>query len=390
GLVGWLGYEVAAQIERVPVRRDGGVGAPDAVWLLADRVLAFDHAARRLVACALGFGASPAEAQRAAEQGADRLAADAARGDAAAFAADADATHRSVASAGAIACEPLRLVDDATGLTLGAFFDEGSYAKRVAEIREAILAGDVYQANLTHRLAARFGGDAWRLYEALCARSPAPFAAYLALPEVTVVGASPERFLRVGADGAVESRPIKGTRPRGATPADDARLRAELLASAKERAENAMIVDLVRNDLARACAPGSIEVPELFAIESYATLFQMVSTVRGRLRPGRDAIDVLRAAFPPGSMTGAPKIAAIELLARLEPVPRGVYSGVLGWLGACGGADLSVVIRTWLCRGERAWLHVGGGVVLGSDPVAEWNETLAKARAPLDALAAAQ
>jgi para-aminobenzoate synthetase component 1 len=151
-----------------------------------------------------------------------------------------------------------------------------------------------------------------------------------------------------------------------------------------------MIVDLMRNDLGRVCAPGSIEVPELFAIERYATLFQMVSTVRGRLRAGGDIVDLLRAAFPPGSMTGAPKIAAMQLLASLEPVRRGVYAGALGYLDARGGADLSVVIRTLLCRGRNAWLHVGGGIVLDSDPRAEWEETLAKARAPLDALAATQ
>jgi anthranilate/para-aminobenzoate synthase component I len=164
-------------------------------------------------------------------------------------------------------------------------------------------------------------------------------------------------------------------------------LRAALGESVKERAENVMIVDLMRNDLGRVCVPGSIEVPELFALEPYATVWQMVSSVRGRLRPGLDVVDALRAAFPPGSMTGAPKVAAIELLARLEPVRRGVYAGALGWLDVRGGAELAVVIRTLLLRPGRAWLHVGGGIVLDSEPAAEWAETLAKARAPLDALA---
>jgi aminodeoxychorismate synthase component I len=378
GAVGWLGYELAAQLERVAVRRGGGAAAPDAAWLLADRVLAFEHATGRLHACALG-GADAAE--RAAERLAGRVARCATDPFEAGPRADASDT-------GGGDLEPLRLRDEATGLELGAWFDADSYAKSVTQIRDEILAGEVYQANLTHRLSARFDGDAWRLYEALCERSPAPFAAFLALPELAVVGSSPERFLRVEPDGRVESRPIKGTRPRGATPKADAELRAALLASEKERAENAMIVDLVRNDLGRVCVPGSVTVPELFAIEPYATLYQMVSTVRGRLRPGRDRVDLLRAAFPPGSMTGAPKIAAIELLARLEPVPRGVYSGVLGWLDARGGADLSVVIRTLLCSGPRAWLSVGGGVVLDSDPRAEWQETLDKARAMIDALAA--
>jgi para-aminobenzoate synthetase component I len=378
GAVGWLGYESAAHLERLALRPRSDSDAPDAAWLLVDRVLAYEHASGRLFAAALGHGD---EAERAADAFAERIAR------ARVPAKQPDKTNNLTPGTGS---EPVRWRDAATGLELGAFFDRDSYAKAVGEIQQQIAAGELYQANLTHRLAARFGGDAWRLFEALRTRSPAPFAAFVALPELTIVGSSPERFLRVDADGAVETRPIKGTRPRGATPLDDARLFDELRSSDKECAENAMIVDLMRNDLGRVCAPGSIDVPELFAIERYATLFQMVSTVRGRLRTGRDRIDLLRAAFPPGSMTGAPKIAAMQLLARLEPVRRGVYSGALGYLDARGGADLSVVIRTLLCRGRDAWLHVGGGVVQDSDPRAEWEETLAKARAPLDALAATQ
>jgi aminodeoxychorismate synthase component I len=377
GAVGWLGYELAAQIERVPVRSDGDLVLPDMEWLLVDRVVAYEHATGRLVATGLGAGDD-------AERNADRFVAQLGR-------AAGDESNSPTPSVDVPpGPEPMRLRDPRTGLELGAFFDVDSYAKTVATIREEIAAGEVYQANLTHRLAATFSGDAWQLHQALRARSPAPFAAFLALPEITVVGASPERFLQLDAAGRVETRPIKGTRVRGATPAEDERLAAELLHSEKERAENAMIVDLMRNDLGRVCEVGSIEVTELFGIERHATLFQMVSTVRGRLRADRDRVDLLRAAFPPGSMTGAPKIAAIELLARLEPVRRGPYAGALGHLDARGGAELCVVIRSMLCRGRRAWLHVGGGIVMDSDPIAEWEETLAKARAPLDALAATQ
>ena len=378
GAVGWLGYELAAHVERVALQARSDPTMPDAAWLLVDRVLAYEHASGRLFATALGPGDAAARAVDRfarlpiATQQPDKTN-DLTPG------TDFDDFE-----------EPLRWRDGGTGLEVGAFFDADSYAKAVVAIQREIAAGELYQANLTHRLAARFGGDAWRLYETLRERSPAPFSAFLELPELAIVGSSPERFLCVDADGRVETRPIKGTRPRGATAADDARLFDELRHSEKEHAENAMIVDLMRNDLGRVCAPGSIEVPELFAIERYATLFQMVSTVRGRLRAGRDVVALLRAAFPPGSMTGAPKIAAITLLARLEPVRRGVYSGALGYLDARGGADLCVVIRTLLCRGRQAWLHVGGGIVMDSDPVAEWEETLAKARAPLDALAATQ
>lgn len=389
GLVGWLGYELAARIERLSFPGLDDVGLPELRMALADRVLAIEPASGRLFATALGFGADAQGAAVAAERAAERLATRIARGEADPFEAPAAAPwpDAAAASPSAPGPEPLRLVDLGTGLALGAWFDEASYGKAVRRIQEAILAGDVYQANLTHRLATACAADPWQTYTDLRRNNPAPFAAFLPAEGAAVVGSSPERFLRLAPDGTLESRPIKGTRPRGATPAADAALRAELAASEKERAENVMIVDLVRNDLGRVCVPGSVEAPALFALEPYATVWQMVSTVRGRLRPGLDAVDALCAAFPPGSMTGAPKLAAIELLARLEPVRRGVYSGALGWLDARGGADLAVVIRTLLLRPGRAWLHVGGGIVLDSDPAAEWAESLAKARALLDALA---
>ena len=247
-------------------------------------------------------------------------------------------------------------------------------------------AGRVYQACLTHRLEQDFAADPWLLYRTLRRLNPAPFAAYLELPELAFVGSSPERFLRVGTDGRAESRPIKGTRPRGRHAEEDAALRAELEASEKDRAENLMIVDLVRNDLGRACATGSVAVPELMAIEDYAGVFQMVSSVTGRLRSDRDALDLVRAAFPPGSMTGAPKIAAMQLLRRIEPVRRGVYSGALGYFDVRGGVDLSVVIRTILLIEGRAHVHTGGGIVADSIPAAEWREAADKARPLLAAL----
>lgn len=387
GLVGWLGYELAARIERLVFPGLDDVGLPELRMALADRVLAFERASGRLVATALGFGAEPRAAHAAAERAAERLAGRVARGEPDPFEAPV-APAWPPAAGPAPGPEPVRLVDPETGLALGAWFDEVAYGKAVRRVQEAIRAGDLYQANLTHRLAAACPDDPWAIYTRLRRANPAPFAAFLAGEDAALAGSSPERFLRLGPDGTLESRPIKGTRPRGATPAADAALRDALAASEKERAENVMIVDLVRNDLGRVCVSGSVEVPALFTLEPYATVWQMVSTVRGRLRPGLDAVDAVCAAFPPGSMTGAPKLAAIEQLARLEPVRRGVYSGALGWLDARGGAELSVVIRTLLLRPGRAWLHVGGGIVLDSEPAAEWAETLAKARALLAALAA--
>ncbi|HKK50903.1 MAG TPA: aminodeoxychorismate synthase component I, partial [Myxococcota bacterium] len=263
--------------------------------------------------------------------------------------------------------------------------DASGYAKAVDTILEEIAAGNVYQANFSQRLSMPSSEDPWRLYRALRARNPAPFGAYLTLPDAAILSSSPERFLRMDASRNVESRPIKGTRPRGRDALEDARLAAELAGSEKDRAENLMIVDLMRNDLGRVCAPGSIAVPELMTIETYAAVFQMVSTVTARLSPGRDALDLVSATFPPGSMTGAPKRAAVELLDRLEEVRRGVYAGALGYLDVRGGLDLSVVIRTFVQRRGRAHLHVGGGIVADSSPEAEYRESLDKARAPLAA-----
>jgi aminodeoxychorismate synthase component I len=367
GAVGWLGYELGARLERVSVAPEDDLALPDLCFVLVDRVLALDHATGRMVAAGLGFGASDAEA-----------------GARAAGAADALADRVAGTSDGASA--PPGIAAGVTPPRVGGRADASSYAKQVAAVKERIAAGDLYQACLTHRLEVSPAGDPWRLYQRLRAASPAPFAAFLPWPEAALVGSSPERFLRVDPGGRVESRPMKGTRARGATPDADARERRALARSAKDRAENVMIVDLVRNDLGRVCEIGSVAVPALCEIESYSAVHQMVSTVTGRLARGRDALDAVRAAFPPGSMTGAPKIAAMNLLARLEPLRRGPYAGALGYLDVRGGADLAVVIRTAVLRGGRAFLGVGGGVVADSVPEAEWRESLDKARALLRAL----
>jgi para-aminobenzoate synthetase component 1 len=243
---------------------------------------------------------------------------------------------------------------------------------------------------LTQRFSAPFSGDAFDLYQTLRQLSPAPYSGWLNLPDVAIASSSPECFLRMDSNRWVTTRPIKGTRPRSLDAQLDACLASELAASAKDRAENVMIVDLMRNDLSKVCELESVSVPELFRVESYATVHHLVSTVRGRLRADCDVIDLVRACFPPGSMTGAPKLAAMQLLDRLEPVRRGVYSGALGYFDLRGGCDLAVVIRTLLVAGGRAWLHAGGGVVADSQADAEYAESLAKARAMLGAIALCQ
>ncbi|GAG21929.1 unnamed protein product, partial [marine sediment metagenome] len=251
---------------------------PELCWLFVDRLLAFDHLEGRISAIGLGFADDADLARERAERAAAQPLPGVAPG------SRFRRSGRRTAPAGASPC-----------------FDEGSYQKAIVRAKEHIEAGDVYQVCLTRRSELAFDGDPWRLYRELREINPAPFAAYLDLGDLTVLSSSPERFLSLSRDGRVESRPIKGTRPRGGDPPSDRAQERALRTSQKDRAENLMIVDLVRNDLGRVCETGSVQVPELMRIESYATVFQMVSTVRGRLRSDRDVFDLLRAAFPPGS-----------------------------------------------------------------------------------------
>jgi para-aminobenzoate synthetase component 1 len=224
------------------------------------------------------------------------------------------------------------------------------------------------------------------LYDALRRRNPATFAAFIDFGETALLSSSPERFLKVE-NGAIETRPIKGTRPRGANPAADTALARELTLSEKDRAENLMIVDLLRNDLGRVAKLGSVKVPQLIALESYATVHHLVSVVTAELDAGKTAVDLLRGAFPGGSVTGAPKIRAMEIIAELEPTERGPYCGAIGYLSAGGAMDTNIVIRTLLIDGDRVSFQVGGGIVADSDPEAEWQESLTKAKALIETLA---
>lgn len=255
----------------------------------------------------------------------------------------------------------------------------GEFERGVADIREAIARGDVLQVNLTRREEAPFVGDAWALYEDLVAAHPAPFAAYLEGPGFAIASCSPERFLQRRGD-QLEVRPIKGTVARGGDAAEDQARREWLAASIKDRAENLMIVDLMRNDLGRVAVTGSVRVPELFALEPYASVWQMVSTVQARLRADCGLDDLLRACWPPGSMTGAPKLKAMTLIEALEPTRRGWYGGAIGYLDCRGNVDLSVVIRTAIVAGGQVVAQFGGAVVADSEPAAEWEETVAKGR----------
>lgn len=349
GLVGYFGYELGQKLERLPGRERPSLGLPTLAFALHEWVIAID---RQSGETWLSVVAKDPERVR------DELLAR--------LAAATPVDEHALLEPG-----PIR-----------AWHTRNEYEAAVVAAKEHIFAGDVFEVCLTTAFdVALPRGASWPLFRALQRDNPAPFAAFLALPDADIVSSSPERFLSLDAHGHAETRPIKGTRPRGATPAEDARIRAELAASEKDRAENAMIVDLARNDLGRVCRFGSVVASELYAVESFATVHQLVSTVRGELLPDTDAFDLLRAAFPPGSMTGAPKIEAMTILEDLEPVERGPYAGALGWLDVGGAMDLSVVIRTAVFANGIARFAAGGAVVADSEPAAEYEEMLLKTHA---------
>jgi para-aminobenzoate synthetase component 1 len=275
---------------------------------------------------------------------------------------------------------PLEVLGDVTSN-----LDRAAYDRAFDRIKAHISAGDCYQVNLTQRFSARISGSGFGAYERLRLSNPAPFSAYMNYPFGQVLSSSPERFLRVR-DNVVTTQPIKGTRPRGATPAEDKRLKNELGESRKDRAENVMIVDLLRNDLGRTCSPGTVRVTRLFDVETFANVHHLVSTVEGRLPPDRHALDVLRACFPGGSITGAPKVRAMQIIEECEPQRRGVYCGAIGYIGFDGTMDTNIAIRTLVRTGDHVHAWAGGGIVADSDADLEYQECLDKASGLLDVL----
>ncbi|WP_190324453.1 aminodeoxychorismate synthase component I [Pseudomonas profundi] len=260
------------------------------------------------------------------------------------------------------------------------------YQRSFERIQDYIHAGDCYQVNLAQRFSASCQGDPLAAYQRLRNACPTPFSAYLESPDFSILCHSPERFLSCR-DGQVETRPIKGTRKRGATPEQDRALAEELLMSSKDQAENLMIVDLLRNDLGRTCAVGSVRVPELFGLETYPNVHHLVSSVTGQLASETDALDLLAGAFPGGSITGAPKIRAMQIIEELEPVRRSLYCGSIGYIGCEGQMDLNISIRSLVHQDDRLYLWGGGGIVADSEAEAEYQETLTKVRVLMEALA---
>jgi para-aminobenzoate synthetase component 1 len=371
GAVGYFGYEAGYFVETLPDLGRDDLGLPDIHFGFFDVVLAHDHATRASYLSVMGRGVNQYRAREQARQLFDRRLREIRD-----FEREQQPPSRGP-----------RTTPDVNALPLSCHFDRAAYGKAVEKCKEHIHRGDAFEICMTHRFESPFAGHPWLLYSGLRGISPSPFACFLNVPGAQVVSSSPERFLRLGPDRVAESRPIKGTRPRGKTPDEDAALFEELRTSSKDRAENMMIVDLVRNDLGRVCEIGTVDVPELMSVERYATLFQMTSTVRGRLRAGADALDLVKAAFPGGSMTGAPKVEAMKIIDRLEPVKRGIYSGSIGYIDFSGTMDLNIVIRTMILRGGKAFFNTGGAIVADSDGGQEYQETLDKAYAMKLALA---
>ncbi|KPC60761.1 aminodeoxychorismate synthase component I [Streptomyces chattanoogensis] len=368
GYAGYLGYELKAEtIGDAAYRSDN----PDAALVFADRLIVLDHQERQAFALCLGLRGQDQEPRAWLDDTARRLTALADR--------DVPAPAAPVLAGGGLGFGGAATVRH----------DKDTYLKRIDECLAEIRNGESYEICLTNMVSVPTGTAPLPLYSLLRRISPVPYGALLEFPGMAVLSASPERFLTVDASGGVESKPIKGTRPRGTTLEEDEALRQDLLTREKDRAENLMIVDLLRNDLNTVCEVGSVHVPRLFDVETYAPVHQLVSTVRGTLRPGQSAVGCVRAAFPGGSMTGAPKRRTMEIIDRLENGPRGVYAGALGWFSLSGAVDLSIVIRTLVVKSGTAEFGVGGAITALSDHEEEFTETLVKARALLAAIEAA-
>jgi para-aminobenzoate synthetase component 1 len=356
GWIGWLSYELGRAFDRQPRPARDDFQIPDFSLARYESVMAWDHL--RDECWLIGDNVAFVEMARSKKQ-------------------EARGNLGLTSRFSPLASRPI------------ADFTPAEYIAAVQRVIDYVLAGDIFQANLSQRFTAPFTGDPLALYAALRRRAAGSHAAYLDRGRVQLLSMSPERFLQYDpVTRRVEARPIKGTRPRDhADPAHDTALAADLIISAKDRAENVMIVDLMRNDLHRVCAPASVEVPSLCRLESHAAVHHLVSIVTGTLASGHDALDLIAATFPGGSITGAPKLRAMDIIAELEPVARGVYCGAIGWIGHDGALDLNIAIRTVTLADGIASVHAGGGITALSDPAAEYQETLDKAQALLDALA---
>jgi para-aminobenzoate synthetase component 1 len=367
GAVGYFSYDLCHFIERLPQTAVDDLQLPESYFGFYDLILAYDNLLNKAWLVSTGFPESD-ETKRINK-----------------------AQERIRNFKNKLAETPSKVVELAShprtpgdGKIKGNF-THNKYLKAVQKARQYIIDGDIFEVNISQRFDAKIAVTPYALYSRLRSINPSPFGAYLNFDEVAVVSASPERFLRVQGD-CVETRPVKGTCRRGNTPAEDRVKAGELLSSGKDRAENMMIVDLERNDLGRVCHYGTVKVTELAILEKYPTVFHLTSAITGKLCEDKNCFDLLKAAFPGGSITGAPKIRAMEIIDELEPTRRSVYTGSLGYLGFDGNMDINIVIRSFIVKANHVWFQVGGAVVYDSDPESEYQETLDKAWALIDSL----
>ncbi|MBI2868151.1 MAG: aminodeoxychorismate synthase component I [Chloroflexi bacterium] len=366
GAVGYLGYGLRHCIEKLPSRAHEDLHLPDLYLGFYDVHVALDHLLGKMYVVSTGLpeGSSAGRRQRAYTRAREM---------------------RRWLERLAQASPAVEQMFPAVAARMESNMTREAYVGMVQQARRYIEEGEVYQVNLSQRFRAPLAAPSHQLYARLRQLNPAPFAAYLRFPGLAIASSSPERFLRLRGSTA-ETRPIKGTIRRGKTQTADAALAAALRDSHKDRAEHIMIVDLERNDLGRVCETGSVQVSEFMALERYATVHHLTSTVEGVLRTDKDRIDLLRACFPGGSITGAPKVRAMEIIDELEPTARGIYTGAIGYFSFDGGLDINIVIRTIVATGGYAYFHVGGGIVYDSDPEKEYQESLDKGEALMDAL----
>ncbi len=379
GAVGFLSYDMVRYMERLPELTRDDQRLPEAVFMLTDSLLAFDNLRHRLLVIVNAHITStePAALDRAYDHAALKIGM---------LLANLRKPARLPVPLTIPAMDPLLALGE-DGFTSS--MDQATYMEQVRRAKEYIAAGDAYQIVLSRRLDTEIKVDPFTIYRALRTINPSPYLFFLRLGRTSIVGSSPEVLVRLE-DGRVEERPIAGTHRRGANEEEDARLAAEMQADAKERAEHVMLVDLGRNDVGRVSRLGSVEVSEFMVVERYSHVMHLVSHVRGELAAGKDAFHVLEACFPAGTLTGAPKIRAMQIIEELEPTRRGPYGGAVGYISYSGTLDSCITIRTVVCHGRRASIQVGAGIVADSDPKSEWLETCSKARGMILALRIAQ
>ncbi|WP_037029290.1 aminodeoxychorismate synthase component I [Psychrilyobacter atlanticus] len=359
GGVGYFSYELAHLMEKLPNTVNKEVDIPEMVMGFYDGIVIIDHRDDKKYIGAIGFKENIEEIIKKIENSIKE--------------------YEKNLKIKEIKKQILKNREISSNMT------EDYYLSSIKKLKDYIYSGDIYQVNFTQRFECDFEGDSNELYKNLKSINPAPFAAYLNFGEGEIISSSPERFIKL-TDGIIETRPMKGTRPRGKSEAEDKKLKEELVNSEKDRAELLMIVDLMRNDISRVAETGSVKVTELFHLEEYATVLQMVATIQGKLKGELSAVDIIKSTFPGGSITGAPKIRAMEIIDELETTTRNIYTGSIGYLGFDGNMDLNIAIRTIVLKDKKAYFQVGGGIVWDSDPHEEYEESLVKGRALVKAL----